>query len=140
MKSKNALVGVGFLILGALLSAGTAWLFPACGPKDDGSWMKCHWSGRVTIGIGVAVLVLALAYLFLSDRQVRAGLSLAAIPVGLLNIAVLNGLIGLCGRAEMQCRAIMNPIVTILDAAVILLGLANALWLLRAQRKAVRGQ
>lgn len=72
MKNKNNLVGIGFLLLGGLLSAGTAWLFPVCGPLEDGKWMNCHWSGQVTIGIGVVIGVIALVYLALPDRQLRA--------------------------------------------------------------------
>lgn len=135
MKNKNNLVGIGFLLLGGLLSAGTAWLFPVCGPLEDGKWMNCHWSGQVTIGIGVVIGVIALVYLALPDRQLRAGLSLALIPVSVLDIAVLNGVIGLCGRAEMQCRAVTRPAVTILDGAVILLSMANAAWIFYAGRK-----
>lgn len=135
MKSKNNLVGIGFLILGSLLSAGTAWLFPTCGPMEDGTWMKCHWAGQVTIGIGVVIAVVSLAYLILFNRQVRAGFSLVLIPVAILNIAVLNSVIGLCGKAEMQCRAITKPAVTIIDALIITLGIVNAVWLLRIEQK-----
>ena len=97
--------------------------------------MKCHWSGQATIGIGVVSAVLAVAYLLIASPSVRAGLSLAVTPIGLLNIAILNGLIGLCGHAEMQCRAVTQPAVTILSAAVILLGAANAAWILRTERR-----
>lgn len=135
MKNKNNLVGIGLLASGLFLSAGTAWLFPTCDPMENGSWMKCHWSGQATIGIGVVIAVLAVAYLLIASPSVRAGLSLAVTPIGLLNIAILNGLIGLCGHAEMQCRAVTQPAVTILSAAVILLGAANAAWILRTERR-----
>jgi hypothetical protein len=130
MKRKNSLVGIAFLALGILLSAGTAWLFPTCGPKEDGSWMKCHWSGQVTIGIGIVIVVIALAYLFFSDDRIRAGLSLVIIPVGALEITVLNGLIGLCGMAEMQCRAVTKPAATIIVVVLVLIAIVNAVWLL----------
>jgi hypothetical protein len=131
MKRKNSLVGIAFLALGILLSAGAAWLFPTCGAKEDGSWMKCHWSGQVTVGIGIVIAVIALVYLFLTDDRVRAGLSLAAIPVGALEIAVLNGLIGLCGMAGMQCRSTTKPASTILTAILIVTAVVNAVWLLK---------
>jgi hypothetical protein len=131
MKRKNSLVGIAILVLGILLSAGAAWLFPTCGPKEDGSWMKCHWSGQVTIGIGIVIVVIALAYLFFSDESTRAGLSLAVIPVGALEIAVLNGLIGLCGMAEMQCRSVTKPAATIIVSVLIVIAIVNAVWLLR---------
>lgn len=136
MKSKNDWVGVAFLALGALLSAGTAWWFPTCGPTEEGKWMSCHWAGRATIGLGLVIVAVALLYLIFRARDVRAGLSLALIPVGALGLWVLNGLIGLCARADMQCRALTKPAASILLGGVVLLAAANAALLLRgAQRR-----
>lgn len=135
MKNKTNLVGFGLLALGAFLTIGTVWLFPTCGPMESGAWMKCHWSGQVVVGIGIVLAVLAAAYLLIPSPPLRAGLSLAIIPIGLFNIATLNHLIGLCGKAEMQCRAVTQPAVTIISAAVILLGAANTVWLLRSERR-----
>lgn len=132
MKNKNHFVGVGLLLLSILLAAGITWLFPVCGPKEDGSWMRCHWSGQTIFGIGIVLAALAIAYLLIPSRSVRAGLSLSVIPIGLLNLAVLNGLIGLCGKAEMQCRAVTQPAVTIISVILVILGIANGLFLLRA--------
>lgn len=135
MKSRNFVVGIGFVILGGLLSAGTKWIFPTCGPMESGAWMKCHWSGQVTIGIGIVIAVLGIVYAAAADPAIRAGLSLSVIPVALLDIAVLNGLIGLCGNAEMQCRAVTKPAATIISAGIIVLGAVNAVWLLRNKRR-----
>jgi hypothetical protein len=135
VKNKDNIFGIIFLVLGALLSAGTAWIFPVCGPKDDGSWMKCHWSSQALIGIGVVLVVLAVAYLIVPQRHAKAGMSLAIIPVGLFAIAVPNGLIGLCGMAEMQCRATTQPAVTIISAAIVLLAAFNAIRLFRMEPK-----
>lgn len=135
MKNKNDLVGVAFLLLGALLSAGTKWLFPPCSPTENGSWMKCHWAGQVSIGIGIVLVSLAVAYLLISSRPARAGVSLAVIPIGLFDLATQYGLIGLCGKAAMQCRAVTQPAVTIISVAAIVLGAANTLWTLRAERR-----
>lgn len=134
-KNKNNIVGVALLVLGLLLSAGTARLFPVCGPKENGAWMKCHWSSQAIIGVGVVLVVLAAAYLLSPRRLVRSGISLAVLPIGLLAAAIPNGLIGLCGNAEMQCRATTQPAVTILSIAVAVLGAANAFWLLGAEYK-----
>jgi hypothetical protein len=134
-KNKNNIVGVALLGLGLLLSAGTALLFPVCGPTENGAWMKCHWSSQAVIGVGAVLVVLAVAYLLLTPRLIRAGISLAAVPIGLLAAAIPNGLIGLCANAEMQCRTITQPTVTILSIASAILGAANAFWLLSAEYK-----
>lgn len=133
MKSKNGLVGIALLLLGILLSAGATWLFPTCGPMQDGSWMKCHWSGQMTIGIGIVITALAIAYLLLPQKYVRAGLSISVVAIALLDLAVLNGLIGLCEKATMQCRAVTKPAATIISGIVIVLGVADAIWLLRKE-------
>lgn len=135
MKNKNNLVGLGLLLLGVLLALGTKWLFPTCDPTESGTWMKCHWSGQVSIGIGAVIAVLAVVFLLVPSRFVRAGLSLAAVPIGLFNLAAVYGLIGLCGSAMMRCRAVTQPGVTILSLAVILLGAANGIRSLGAEHR-----
>lgn len=135
MKDRNNLIGLGLFISGLLLSAGTAWLFPTCGPKSDGAWMKCHWSGQAVIGTGVVLTLLAIVYLLVSSKPFRAGLSVSAILVGMFNLAVLNGLIGLCGMADMQCRAVTQPAVTIISAIVILISAFNTAWILASERR-----
>lgn len=135
MKNKNNIIGIAFLVLSVLLSAGAAWLFPTCGPMKDGSWMKCHWSGQTVIGIGAVLAVLSIAYFIVPQRLAKAGLSLAIVPVGLLAIAIPSGLIGVCSKAEMQCRAVFQPAVTIISIVIVLLAAANAIWLFRAEHK-----
>lgn len=135
MKRKDSLFGVGLLLSGILLSAGTAWLFPTCGPGAGGGWMKCHWSGQVVIGTGVILILIAIAYLAAGSKEGRVGLHLSAAFIAAFDIAVLNGLVGLCGMAEMQCRAVTEPAVTIICAAVILGGIANAVWVLWSKRR-----
>jgi hypothetical protein len=51
--------------------------------------------------------------------------------VGALDIVVLNGLIGLCGMAEMQCRSVTKPAVTIIVSVLTVMAIVNAVWLLR---------
>lgn len=134
---KKNLFGAVILALSAFLTAGSAWIFPACGPKSDGSWMRCHWSQQAVIGIGIVLVILSIAYLILSQRSVKAVLSLAIVPVGLLAIAVPQGLIGLCGMPGMQCRAVFQPAVTIISIVIVLLAAVNAFLLLKAERKRV---
>lgn len=139
MKQKISLPGIVFLLLGILQSAGAAWLFPTCGAKADGSWMKCHWSGQAVIGTGVILALLSIAYLLITQRLFRAGLSLSIVLVGTFNIAILNGLIGLCGRVEMQCRAVTQPAITIISAAAILLGIGSLIWVLQSEYRKKAG-
>ena len=133
MKDKNTFAGIVFLLLELLLGAGTAWLFSACPPTEEGKWMSCHWAGRAVIGSGIVLIVLAVLYLLISKRPVRAGISLAVTLAGLYNIAVLNGLIELCKMPQMQCRSVMQPAITIISAVTAVIGAVNSIWILNAE-------
>jgi hypothetical protein len=127
---KGNIIGFILLAVGLLQSLGTLWLFPTCGAKADGSYMKCHWSGQTLIALGAVVTVTALIYLFAKRKSVRGGIALSVIPVGLMTIAVPNFLIGVCGMPNMQCHAITLPANTIIGAVSVALGVISSIYLL----------
>lgn len=135
MKDKNNFVGAVLFLLALLLTAGTAYLFPTCGPMENGSWMKCHWSGQTVIGSGVVLLVQSASYLVLKSHPIRAGISFSIVPTALLALAIPNEVIGVCSNVEMQCRAVTQPAVTILSIVIALVGTVNAFWLVRHPHK-----
>lgn len=128
---KHRIYGFALLALSLLLTVGTAILFPTCGPAENGAWMKCHWSGQAVIGAGIVLSALAAAYLLIPQNLIRLGFSIAAIPAGLFILAIPNGLIGLCGKSGMQCRAVTQPAVTVLSIAVVIFSVVNILFLLK---------
>ncbi|MBR0171492.1 MAG: DUF4418 family protein [Lachnospiraceae bacterium] len=119
MKKNNpaSVIDVIILLLCLLLTAGIKLVFHACAPKEDGSWMTCHWAEQAVFAIGVAMVIQALA-LLLYDRQgkhgVKAGISFALAIQGII-CAVLPGiLINLCMMQDMRCHTLMRPAVIVL--------------------------
>jgi hypothetical protein len=130
LKDSGSVIGFVLLALGLFQSIGTLWLFPTCGAKDDGSYMKCHWTGQTLIALGAVVVIMAVIYLFAKSKSVRGGIALSVIPVGLMTIAVPNFLIGVCGMPNMQCHAFTLPINTIIGAVSVGLGVLSSIYLL----------
>lgn len=108
---------------------GLLFVFGPCGPKEDGSWMTCHWAGQALKGIAALELVLALLHLIPAPAQRKLGLDLALIGTAVLAVAVPGHLIGLCMMAQMRCRSVMTPAVIVFSVLVIAAALADALIL-----------
>lgn len=106
------------LVLGIVFLVGILTFFRPCGPMEDGGWMTCHWAGQAVMGAAGALLALSVIRLFVSGR-VRIGLDLAAIVVSVMAALIPGRLIGLCMMADMRCRAVMTPCVTVLSILTI---------------------
>ena len=111
-------------VLGLAFLLGSVLVFHPCGPKEDGSWMNCHWAGVAVSLCAAAVTVLAAVRLFVPGRRVRQVLSGLTIPFSLAAAVIPGNVIHLCMMADMRCRALMRP------AAIIfaVLCIAAAAW------------
>lgn len=121
MEKKNNRVGVWDIVLPALaliLFAGLLTFLKPCGPKDDGSWMTCHWAGQALRGVAGAMLALAVVRLFVPGG-VKLGLDIGMAALAVLSLCVPGHLIGLCMMDTMRCHAVMTPGVTVLSILVI---------------------
>ena len=107
------------LILSAIFLAGILTFFAPCGPKDDGSWMTCHWAGQAIRGIAAVLFIISVIHLIIKDENVKQGLSVAIIPMALLSAILPGTLIGLCMMNTMRCRAIMRPGTIVLSVLMI---------------------
>ena len=116
MKNKIGAMDIVLLLLSAVLLIGVLTVFAPCGPKEDGSWMTCHWAGRAVAGAAAALTVIAA--LRPIARNARLGLDLAMLPISLLTLLLPGKLIGLCMMAEMRCRSVMTPAVTVLSLLI----------------------
>ena len=124
MKNKIRMTDIALIVLSALFLAGNRTLFGACGPKEDGSFMTCHWAGEALFGAACLLMVLALLHLVIFSRSVRMGLDLAIIAASAYAMAVPGILIHLCMMPSMHCRMVMRPAsiafsVLILSAAAL---------------------
>lgn len=104
--------------LALILFAGLLTFLKPCGPKDDGSWMTCHWAGQALLGVAGAMLVLAVVRLFVNGG-VKLGLDIGEAALALYAICVPGRLIGLCMMDTMRCRAVMTPGVTVIVILII---------------------
>lgn len=108
---------------------GILFVFGPCGPKEDGGWMTCHWAGRAVTGVAALLLVLALVRLPVKDSRIKLGLDIAVLPAALLAALIPGRLISLCMMADMRCRSVMQPAVTVFAILLIVLSAADILLL-----------
>lgn len=123
MEKKNRRIGAADLLLlcvSAVFFIGMLTVFGPCGPKEDGTWMTCHWAGQAVAGIAAVLLCLAAAHGIAGDPGVKAGLSIAIIPLSALAIVIPGNLIGMCMMDTMRCHAVMKPAVLLCSALMIL--------------------
>ena len=122
MENKKINIGVSdiiLLVLSAVFMIGIRTFFASCGPKDDGSWMTCHWAGQAVTGIAAVLLVIAIIHMFVPNAKIKQGLSLAVIPAALLSAILPGNLIGLCMMNTMRCHSVMHPAVIVVSVLMI---------------------
>ena len=127
-KKKNiGIIDIILVIVEVLFLTGVLTVFKACGPKDDGSWMTCHWAGQAAIGVAVVLLIIAIVHMIVPAAKVKLGLALAIIPVSIL-VAVIPGcLINLCMMDTMRCHTVMRPFIIIMSVITIILSVIDIL-------------
>lgn len=133
MEKKKNTVGISDLLLLAVslvFLIGIRTFFSSCGPKEDGTWMTCHWAGQAVTGIAAVLLVICVIRLFVKDSGIKQGLSLSVIPAALLSAILPGNLIGLCMMDTMRCCSVMRPAVIVFS----LLMIAAAIFDLFVQR------
>lgn len=109
MKKRISVLNIIILIVSIVFLAGTLSFLKPCGPKEDGSFMSCHWAGQTLVGIAVVLIVMAILLLLLPAAESKMGTALAMIPVGILAAVIPGGLIHLCMMETMRCHAVMKP-------------------------------
>lgn len=119
-------LAVAVLVVSAFLAVGVMTLFHACAPKDDGTWMSCHYAQLAVFGLACAMVVLSLSAL-VARRGAAFWLHLAVAGLAVVSAFVPGGAISLCMMAGMRCRAVMRPSVILLSVVIAVLAVAGAL-------------
>lgn len=132
---KISFTDIFFFILSLTLVFGTAFVFHACGQKDDGSWMRCHWAENVVIAIGIALSVLAISRFLISDQKIKAGLSLSFLAFSLLSAFVPGVVIPLCMIKDMRCHTIMRPSVVVISILIFIVSLVDFIVKIKNSKK-----
>ena len=124
MKKIN-ITDICLLILSAALCLGVKLLFHACGMKEDGSWMNCHWAEQAVFAVSIGLTVTAGLRLLL-NRQAKAGAALAMSVIAVMTALLSGVFVRLCMMDTMRCHAVMRPAVIILCALIAVTGIADA--------------
>ena len=103
----------------AVLLIGNNTWFKVCGPKDDGSFMACHWAGRMVTACALLLLALSIAHFIFKDLKAKAAADLSVGLTALMTLLTPGMIINLCGMPEMMCRAHTQPWVIVLSAVII---------------------
>lgn len=115
------------LLVSAAFPILTVTVFHACGAKEDGGWMTCHWAYVMLLGFGIVLAVLALLSLLIPSEGIKQGISIAMIPVSVLSALTPGTLISLCMMDSMSCRSRMQPASIILSIAILIFAVINAI-------------
>lgn len=107
------------MIIGAF-----TWM-STCGPKDDGSFMACHWAGQMVKALGCLQLVLAIVHAASADVRFKTGIDVSLACTGALTILTPGMLINLCQDSMMMCRAGTQPWTIVLSVLIIVAALAD---------------
>ncbi len=118
MKKQQILFPAVSVTAALLLTVGVMSVFSACGPRDDGNWMRCHAAQSAVgcCGSGLAVLLMLAA--LIKKRTVRVILYSAALA-GSVSTFLLPGLLmPMCMMRSMRCYTLFQPFVRIMTALI----------------------
>ena len=129
---KITVFDLALCLLSLALCFGTVFVFTACGPKEDGSWMLCHWADRTVVALAAAFLAASVIRFFVS-KDVKKGISIAFIPFSVITLLIPGKIIRLCMMHDMRCWTLMKPFVTV--TAVLILAVSIAEVIVRGIKK-----
>lgn len=132
MKNKYV-VGALLLVLGLLIAIGPQKIFPVCEFNPEKP-MKCNWMGKAEIGVGAVIALIGVLQMVMDHAKVRMGLSMAAVPMGLLTLLLPTKLIGVCMNVHMRCVTLTRPALLMLGIATILVGGLSAFALNKIEK------
>lgn len=132
---KTGIAEIFLLIFGVLILVGSLTFFSACGAKEDGSFMSCHWAQMMITAFGALISAEALAAVLIPDRMFKAGLDTAAALTSALLALVPGTLIPLCMMPDMHCRAVTQPVTLLLACLAFVAAVAGLILNLKRKEK-----
>lgn len=101
------------LILSAVLLLGSLTFLKTCWPKEDGSFMTCHYAGNVITALSIVILIQAVLS-FINIGNTRPGLNISNLLLSVLCALVPGHLVHTCMMSEMRCNLYTKPGVTVI--------------------------
>lgn len=132
---KDRIAGIVMTVLSLLLTVGVKTVFSACGPKEDGSWMTCHWAEQAVFMAGTALTVISVIVLIFGRHKAALGASLCALPVVIVTTLIPGVAINLCMMTNMHCHTVMRPAVIVISVLIAVTAAVNSAVLISDSRK-----
>lgn len=122
MKDSRLSVVLAYVVfaLCLFLTIGSISLFHGCGPKDDGSFMRCHWAETMIFAMGIVLSVISLFAAIVKDKGVRVGALASMVPCLILTMLVPGTVIKLCMMQTMRCWTVMRPSVVVISIVILI--------------------
>jgi len=115
---KGIISGTSALALGLLIALGPQFLFKGCGVHHD-NVPVCFWALRAEICTGLIIAALGICFIIFSDLRTHTGLLIGVFLTGIVALFIPHLLIGGCAGAQMACRRVAFPALTILCIVVL---------------------
>lgn len=129
---KTKITGVILTILSVLMMIGPKFIFPVCqGLKDDGTFMKCHYTQQALLCVGLVMVVLSIGTLICKQNETRILAGIGLIAGSIMSMLIPTVLIGVCKTATMSCVALTKPAVIVVGILTILVAIVNIIFSLK---------
>ncbi len=138
MKEKKINITVTDIVLLLITAAYLILLqtvFKECGPKDDGSFMACHWAGRAIFAFGIVLTVSSVAHTLLPSKDTKLGLSISILVTSIVAFFIPGTLIKICGMETMKCHTHTKPANTVFAILTAVAALADIVLYIINSRK-----
>ena len=114
MTDKNKWFTLISAAVGLLLAVGVMTVVSACGPKEDGTWMRCHQAQIAVAVCGAALTVLFILTAVIKSKTAVILLNIAALVVSVIAFLIPGTLMPMCMMKTMPCYTVMQPFVRIM--------------------------
>lgn len=132
---KTGMAEIILLVIGLVIIIGSLTFFSACGAKEDGSFMNCHWAQVIITSLGALISAEALAAVIVPNRMFRSGLDLAACLTSIIIALVPGTLISLCMMPDMHCRTVTQPVTLLFASAAFVAAVTGLILNIRRKEK-----
>ena len=127
---------LAMLVLSAFLAFGVIFIFHACGPREDGSFMRCHRVQNTIAVFAACIFLISLFSLFFRGKILKI---LTSSLIGILSVITSllpKVIMKMCMKDTMRCYTIMRPAVILICALIFILALADVLYVCKNDKAA----
>ncbi|MBR5975509.1 MAG: DUF4418 family protein [Clostridiales bacterium] len=121
-----------FVLLGLLVILAPTVLFPVC---ESEMKMACFFTKKAEIGVGLLIAAIGVVSVFLKNKDIRIGLSIAQVLNAALVLALPLKLTGLCKKSDMACRVKTLPALIVLSVLLAVAAAAEIFILAKSEQE-----